>query len=458
MDANRANDNLMRAQSNLAENIAPLQADLTNLAANGVQFLADNLNWIVPVVGVATGAFVAFKSALFIQQNITAFQTGLQAISRAMTLVSGPIGIAVAAIAALVAAFVWGYQNVEPFRLAIDQMVQVFTNSFGPILAQIGPMISDGITAAFTFLGEVITTYVVPFLTQFAQFLVETVFPALQQFGEWVSANIIPALQNLWTWFSENIIPILGQLAEFVTGTVVPALGDLWSWFSSNILPILSSFWSFLQANIFPVLGQLASFITGTVVPALSDLWSWFSGNIIPILQQAWDAVQTGIDAFSDFASGVSDFIGDAKSTVEDGLNAISNFFSNLKIEFPQIKLPHFSVTGEFDILRIPPSLPSVSVEWYAKGGILTRPTIFGFNGGSAMVGGEAGHEAVLPIDRLQGYIDAAFERNMPIDGLAQVIAAIRHLEANLGNIISDYAPRFPNERKFNNMVRKAVV
>ena len=33
-------------------------------------------------------------------------------------------------------------------------------------------------------------------------------------------------------------------------------------------------------------------------------------------------------------------------------------------------------------------------------------------NGGKAMVGGEAGHEAVLPISLLQGYIDSAFQRN----------------------------------------------
>ena len=34
----------------------------------------------------------------------------------------------------------------------------------------------------------------------------------------------------------------------------------------------------------------------------------------------------------------------------------------------------------------------------------MTQPTLFG--------GGEAGPEAVLPIERLQGFIDVAFERN----------------------------------------------
>ncbi|EHI69473.1 phage tail tape measure protein [Streptococcus ictaluri] len=45
-------------------------------------------------------------------------------------------------------------------------------------------------------------------------------------------------------------------------------------------------------------------------------------------------------------------------------------------------------------------SLPSVGVEWYAKGGIMTAPTLFGMNGNNAMVGGEAGPEAVLPLNK----------------------------------------------------------
>ena len=43
--------------------------------------------------------------------------------------------------------------------------------------------------------------------------------------------------------------------------------------------------------------------------------------------------------------------------------------------------------------------------DWYAKGGILTKPTIFGAQGSKLLGGGEAGHEAVLPISLLKDYI-----------------------------------------------------
>lgn len=55
------------------------------------------------------------------------------------------------------------------------------------------------------------------------------------------------------------------------------------------------------------------------------------------------------------------------------------------------IKLPHFSLTGELSL--IPPSVPKISVDWYAKGGIFNSPTIAGI--------GEAGPEAVVPLAKL---------------------------------------------------------
>ena len=49
-----------------------------------------------------------------------------------------------------------------------------------------------------------------------------------------------------------------------------------------------------------------------------------------------------------------------------------------------------------------------MGIEWYAKGGIMNDPTVFGINGNRLMVGGEAGAEAIAPIDTLLGYVRTA--------------------------------------------------
>ena len=82
-----------------------------------------------------------------------------------------------------------------------------------------------------------------------------------------------------------------------------------------------------------------------------------------------------------------------AKSVVSNGLNAIKGFFSGLSLKLPDIKLPHFSISGSFSLS--PPSIPKIGVEWYKEGGILTGPTIFGANNGSLLGGGEAGRYAL---------------------------------------------------------------
>lgn len=86
------------------------------------------------------------------------------------------------------------------------------------------------------------------------------------------------------------------------------------------------------------------------------------------------------------------------KSTISNAISTIKGYF-NFSWSLPKIKLPHFKISGSFSLN--PPSVPSFGVEWYKKGGIMTRPTMFGMNGTKAMVGGEAGAEAILPLDML---------------------------------------------------------
>lgn len=83
----------------------------------------------------------------------------------------------------------------------------------------------------------------------------------------------------------------------------------------------------------------------------------------------------------------------------------------NFSWSLPKLKLPHFKISGSFSLN--PPSVPSFGIDWYKKGAILNQPTIFGLNpfSGSLMVGGEAGAEAIAPIDTLQDYVRQAVKK-----------------------------------------------
>ena len=87
-----------------------------------------------------------------------------------------------------------------------------------------------------------------------------------------------------------------------------------------------------------------------------------------------------------------------------DRIKGLFNFSWSL----PHLKLPHFKVSGSFSLN--PPSVPSFGIDWYKKGAILNEPTAFGLNpySNNLMVGGEAGAEAIAPIDTLQDYVRQA--------------------------------------------------
>jgi hypothetical protein len=78
----------------------------------------------------------------------------------------------------------------------------------------------------------------------------------------------------------------------------------------------------------------------------------------------------------------------------------IKNLFTGIKWVLPRVKLPHFNIKGKFDLMPPGISVPTVGVDWRAKGAIFTQPTIFGQYGGKLQGAGDAGPEAALPLNK----------------------------------------------------------
>ncbi len=125
-------------------------------------------------------------------------------------------------------------------------------------------------------------------------------------------------------------------------------------------------------------------------------------------------SVQTGMNGMSAAASlqmgkfkrTVSSAMSEAARNVQSGVSSMRNAL-NVTIQGPHIKVPHFRMVGEFNAQT--KATPSVTVSYYAKGAIFTKPTIFATETGFKGVG-EAGPEAVLPIENLREYVSDAVE------------------------------------------------
>ena len=97
------------------------------------------------------------------------------------------------------------------------------------------------------------------------------------------------------------------------------------------------------------------------------------------------------------------------KQAVSNAINYIRGLFSG-EISFPHIRMPHFSISGNFSLN--PPSVPRISVDWYKKAMenpfMLNGATIFGAMGGKLLGGGEAGSEMIVGTNKLMEMIAQA--------------------------------------------------
>lgn len=115
--------------------------------------------------------------------------------------------------------------------------------------------------------------------------------------------------------------------------------------------------------------------------------------------------------------------ISTAVSTTKKGATQLKRAMG-FKWSLPKLKMPHISVTGGKSPYGIggKGSVPKFKVEYYKTGGIMTNPTVFGLNGNSWMVGGEAGAEAILPLQEFYQKFSSILDRKFEAVQKAQAV------------------------------------
>ena len=192
---------------------------------------------------------------------------------------------------------------------------------------------------------------------------------------------------DIWNGMKDTISNVCQSIADFVSG-IWQGIKDTTSNVFNGIKDFMSGIWDGIKNTV--------SNATNGVKNTISNIWD----GIKNITSSAWNGIKsmitTPIEAAKNVVSGIIDKI--------KGLFNFSLKFPSISI--PHIPLPHFSMSGSFNPLK--GQIPKIGVDWFAKGGILTKPTVFGMNGGNYMAGGEAGKEAVAPLSDLMGYVRQA--------------------------------------------------
>ncbi len=207
-------------------------------------------------------------------------------------------------------------------------------------------------------------------------------------------------ISTIWTAISTKISTVVNSIKTTVS-TVFNA-----------IKTTATTIWNGIKTSISTVVDGVKTKVTTVFNSVKSTLSSVFS-SIKSTATSVWNGIK----------SAITGPIDQAKTHISNALNSIKNFFANCKLSLPHIKMPHFSISGSFSLN--PPSVPHLSVSWYKEGGIMTDPTLFGFNGSSLMAGGEAGPEAILPLKGFYTKLEAMLDSKLNMSGMEKYLAVI---------------------------------
>lgn len=319
---------------------------------------------------------------------------------------------------------------VVAFELLIDvagAVVSFFTETLPGAIETVGSFFS-GLGDTFSALKDT--------LSNGAQAIQDNVVKAFEGLKDSVTnawdnlktsvSSAMDGIKSNVTTAWENIKTTVSSVLDGIKSAVSTAWDGIKSSISSaleSIKSAIKSAWENVKSTVTSVLDSIKSTVSSawdgiktTITNAVNSVKSTVSSafeNIKSTITSTLNAAKsTAVSVFDSIKSAITDKINAARDTVKNAIDKIKSFF-NFSWSLPHLKLPHFSITGSFSIN--PPSVPHFSVSWYKKGGIMMDPTIFGLIGSTFLGGGEAGPEAIAPIDVLQDYVSEAVADSMAV-------------------------------------------
>lgn len=351
--------------------------------------------------------------------------------SAIMSVIGGPITLITAAIASVVAAFMYLWNTNEEFRNNIVSIWNEIHDKISNFLTRITMRIND---LGFNFSD--ITEVIKAIWTEFCEFLAPIFEGAFQQVSNIISyaldtisgiiGTFIALINGDWEGFWQGIQDIVDAAWGYVYDTVANVITMITeliktflSWFGIEwdvdldaILGIWDTVWTEISGLIDSVLSIIQDLVAGFIAlingdwdgfcQHLSNAWQTIWDGIKSVGQRIWDEIQnifrsiwdsikskfdnilqsmqtkaeniwngilgTAKNIFNGIKSAIENPMETAKNFVRSIIEKIKGFF-NFSISWPHIPLPHFSIkpSGWNIGDLLKGKIPSLGIDWYAK-------------------------------------------------------------------------------------------
>ena len=313
------------------------------------------------------------------------------AIGAAFTALMGPIGIIIAAVAAVIAIGIALYKNWDKVKAKTTAAWKAIKSAVSEAVEKVKTVITTVFNAIKTVIQTALTAYVTLVQLQFnaiktvittvinaVKTVITTVFNAIKTVIQTALVAYVTLIRTQFTIIKTTITTIITAVKTTIT-TVFNAIKTTIGVIFGAIKNTATTMWNSIKAAITTPIDQAknsVSKIVDAIKVKVSGAFSGISGKV----KSAFDAVKTAITGPLETA----------RDKVRGILDKIKGFFPlSIGKIFSNLKLPHISVSGGSAPFGIggKGSLPKFSVSWYKKAEdnpyMFSKATLFGAGEGT---------------------------------------------------------------------------
>lgn len=353
-------DVVSQGMSGIASVFGQIKSALPSGFLDGI---VNAFNQLAPAIMPAITAFTLLLPAMGGMQKVFGIVSGFKSLGAALSAVAaGPVGLIIAAIAAVVVGLAALYNTNEDVRNAINSawsgiqsaaaqvwpyikqavttacsVIQGAVTQYWPVIQQVvtqvmgavkdfvvsaWPTIQEAFTTACSVIQSIIQAVwpviqaVVSVVMSAIQLIVTQVWPTVQNYISMTCQVIMAVINAVWPVI-QTIITTVMNVIMAVVSVVWPIIQTVFSTACAVIAAVINAVWPVIQTVITTVM-QVINAVIGTVLAAINGDWNGVWTGIQSIIETVWTGIQ----------SIVSAAIGAVSSIISSVLSTISGVWS----------------------------------------------------------------------------------------------------------------------------------
>lgn len=244
----------------------------------------------------------------------------ISGVGKAFSFLTNPVGLIIAAIAALVAGFIYLWNNCEGFRnFWIDLWEKI---------KEIAGNVVDALVAFFTETIPNAWNAVIDFFSGIPAWwsgLWQSVKETLSQIWNTIVTVITTVATNIWNTLTSIWQNICSTITNIAT-TIWNVLTSIWNTICSTISNIVTSIWNTITSIWNSILSTISNIVTN-IWNTITSIWNSILGTVSGIVSGIASTVS---NVFTNMKNAVSNIITGVKDAIVNGFNAAIDFITAL--------------------------------------------------------------------------------------------------------------------------------